>query len=237
MKKLVAIAAILSVVAASESKAADLGIGFYGAVRGGATKTETMTFAQPSTANLSLNPGTGWVLDGALGYHFSDLLRAEVDAAYGMNNLKGRFQENVATLVACGNTASFPCLSPDVTGDIKTLSAFGMGYVDFPFGALFKAYIGAGIGIVRVDANVQTRASLNNGTVSRFDIIDANISVMAYRGKVGFTIPIVLADVDVGYSYTITNKLSLPGRGANVSFIFDRRMTTHSLTAGVIYRF
>ena len=154
-----------------------------------------------------------------------------------MNNLRGRFQENVATLVACGSTASYPCLSPDVTGDLNTLSAFGIGYVDLPLGLLFHPYVGAGIGLVRVDANVQTRASLNNGTVSRFDIIDADSSVLAYRGKVGFTMPVGVADVDVSYSYTVTDALSLPAKGAITSFTFDRRMKTHSVTAGVIYRF
>ncbi len=237
MKKILAIATVLCLAAASEAMAADAGFGFYGAIRGGATESETMDFAQTSTANLSLNSATGWALEGAFGYHFSSLFRVEGAIDYGMNNLRGRFQENVATLVACGTTASLPCLNPDVTGDINTLSAFGMGYVNLPLGVLFQPYVGAGVGIVRVDANVQTRASLNTGTVSRFDIIDANNSVMAFRGKVGFTLPIGIADVDVAYSYTVTDTLSLPGRGALVSFNFDRRLTTHSVTAGVTYRF
>ncbi len=237
MRKMFAIAAVLSLAVVSESNAADLSLGFYGALRAGATEPATMTFAQPTTANLSLDSQTGWVLEGALGYHLSDLLRAEVAVSYGMNNLRGRFQENVVTIAACGNTPSFPCLSPDVTGDINTLGAFGMGYVDLPFGILFKPYLGAGLGLIRVDANAQSRASMNNGTVSRFDIIDANNSVLAVRGKVGFTTSVGLADVDVAYSFTVTDKLSLPGRGPNVTFTFDRRMTTHSLTAGVTYRF
>jgi len=235
LMRVFAIALMMSLVAVAEGRAAALG--FYGALRLGGTETPAMTFADPSTASLSLNPKTGWNLEGAVGYHFSDVLRAELAVGYGMSNLSGRFQENVVTIAACGNTPNFPCLTPDVTGEAKTLSAFGMGYFAPPIGILFQPYIGAGIGVVRADVFAHTRATLNNGMVSRYAVIDADNSVMAYRGKVGITWPIGLADIDVAYTYTLTEGLSLPGRGPNVSFTFDKRMKTHSVTAGVIYRF
>lgn len=235
MKKIFALAALLCVAAVSQSHAAPLG--FYGALRAGATDPSAMNFAQPSTANVSLNPRTGWALEGALGYHFTDIILTEVTVGYSQHNLSGRFQENVLTIAACGNTASFPCVSPDVTGDTSALDAFAMGYLELPLGALIQPYVGAGIGIVRVDVNAHSRGSLNNGTVSQFDIINADQSVLGYRGKVGLTFPVGLGDVDVAYSYTVTDKLSLPGRGPNVSFTFDQRMKTHGLTAGVTYRF
>jgi len=217
MRKLCAIAAVLCAAAAPQSQAADV-LGFYGTLSAGAAESETMTFAQASTANLSLDPKTGWALEASLGYHVSDLLRAAVAFGYGMNALRGRFQENVVTIAACGNTPSFPCLSPDVTGDINTLDAFAMGYVDLPLGVVFQPYPGAGVGIVRADVDAHSRGAMNNGTVSQFDLINANSSAMAYRGKVGFTLPIGLTEADVAYAYTVTDKLSLPGRGPNVTF-------------------
>ncbi len=232
-----AVGLILAGLVPMDVARAESGDGFYAGVRAGITAAETMRFAQPGTANLTLNPDEGWVFEGALGYHFTSYLRGEVSVSYGQANVSAAFQENVLPFVACGTFPSTPCLDPEGNGDLESLSGFGTAYFDIPLAGWVRPYLGAGVGFMRVNADVGTRATVGNAPVGRFAILDATDTVVAYRGTAGVSFDMEFADFDIAYHYTFSDKPSIPGRGTLVNFTFNRRFNIHSLTAGVKFRF
>ena len=219
------------------AQAQDAAGGFYTSLRIGPSILQDMNFADRSTADLSLDPATGFGVSGALGYRFADSLRIEAELGYGRNDLAGTFQQNVQAFVPCGEIAGNPCLDPKVDGKIGAVSGFAMAYYDFPEVGRLRPYAGLGLGFVNVNLDVGARASMNDGVRSRFDIIDGSDTVMAYRGMVGLAYELGAAAVTVGYGYTFTDRMNVPGRGPLVSFDFDRRFKAHALNVGVTYRF
>jgi len=227
--------AVLAAAAPSLAQAADSG--FYGQLYAGPTAVQDMNFAEAATANLAVNPGVGFVLGGEVGYRLTDSFRFAFDLGYGRNDLTGQFQQNGQVLVPCGELPNSPCLAPNIDGHVANLSGFGMAYYDLPVGGAFKPYLGLGLGLLRADLSVGARATMNNGTVSRFAILDGADTVLGYRGTVGVRYEMGASHLSLGYSYGTTNRLRVPGKGPNVTFDFDRRLTTHAFKAGVTYNF
>lgn len=238
MKSSVGISALLTLTMLSApALAAEDDAGLYGTLRLGGSLLQDMNFADPATANLSLNPKAGWGVNGALGYSFGNGLRTELELGYGRNSLSGRFQENVQVTVPCGTVPSSPCLSPDVDGRAAALSGFGMLLYDLPVQGPLRPYAGLGVGLVNVDMDVGTRATMNNGTVSRHAILNASDTVFGYRGTLGVSYGLGRTDLLFGYTYSSTARMNVPGRGAFVAFDFNRRYTAHTLSAGVRLKF
>ena len=190
-----------------------------------------------SDLTLALDPDTGWALEGAVGVHVGDLVRLEASLGYGRNALNGNFAQNVQAFVPCGELVSNPCLAPNDDGSMRTFTGFGMAYAGIPTGMLISPYIGAGIGFVRADLGVGTQGRLNADTASRFAIVDAHNTVLGYRATASVSRSFGAAQLSIGYTFTRTGALNLPGRGPLVSFTFDRPMTTHGFNAGVAYKF
>jgi len=232
-KTFVAASAFAFAVMPTFAYASDL----YATVRGGPTAVPDMTFSQSSTATLKLDPSTGWTLESAVGMHVAPMVRVEASLGYGRNGLGGSFTQNVQAFVPCGETANNPCLSPNVDGKVRTLSGFGMAYVDIPIGVLVTPYVGAGIGFVRADFDVGAQGRLNTGSSGRFSIMDGSDTALGYRATAGISRGIGPAEVSLAYTFTRTDGFNVPGRGPLVNFTFDRPMTMHSFTAGVSYKF
>jgi len=230
-----AAASMVSLTAAAQ--AADAGPGLYGRLSIGPSLMQDMNFAEASTANLALDPETGFAVNGAVGYRVNDGLRLEFDLGYTRGDLGGAFQQNVQALVPCGEIEGNPCLGPDVDGDARTLSGFAMAYYDLPVTGALRPFVGAGVGLLEADLNVGTRATMNAGTVSRFEIINGSDTLMGYRGSAGVTYAMKAVDITFGYTYTLSERMKIPGRGALVNFDFDRRMKAHTFSAGVSYNF
>lgn len=227
--------ALLAVSAHADAAEADAGL--YGTLRLGGSLLQDMDFAQSTTANLSLNSSAGWAVNGALGYRFGGGLRTEFELGYGRNSLSGQFQENVQLAIPCGTVPSSPCLSPNVNGRASALSGLGMLLYDLPVRGPLRPYAGVGAGLVNVDMDVGTRAMMNNGTFSRFDILNASDTVFGYRGTLGVSYGLGNTDLTFGYTYSSTARMNVPGRGAFVAFDFNRRYTAHTLSAGVRLKF
>jgi opacity protein-like surface antigen len=110
--------------------------------------------AGPAT-ELSMAKGYGFL--AAVGNNF-DGLRGEGEISYRANNL---------------NKAS----SGPANGDISSLAAMGNLLVDFPLTANVQPFLGAGMGLARIDAN---SALLNN----------AIVTVFAYQAMAGIGFPL-----------------------------------------------
>lgn len=236
-RALTILSAMVAAITSAGAYAADQSSNFCGSIHVGPAFVEDMNFSESTTADLSLNPKTGWAVGGALGYRFYDTFRVEFDLAYSSNELSGTFQQNVQAFVPCGEFAGNPCLDSSTDGDIDSLAGFATVYYDFPAVGQIRPYAGIGVGFVDIDLEVGTRATLNDGPVSRFAIINGSDTVLGYRGSLGLTYPIGPADLNLGYTYTFTDRLNLAGQGTLVSFDFDRKMNRHAVAAGPTYRF
>lgn len=212
--------------------------GFYGTLKSGAAILGNMNYSDRATSDLRLDLHTGWTLGGALGYRFGNGFRTELSLDYLDGSLDGTYSENII-FVPCGTFAAQPCLGPGVNGDVKSWSGFAMGYYDFDLGTALTPYVGAGLGFARTGLEVRTTARLNNGTSSRFDIIDGHDTELGYRVTAGLAYDLgPTTKVDIGYSYTGTTRPSYAAKGSAVpSFTFDRRLNTHAVTAGIRFGF
>ncbi len=201
----------------------------------GGTSMQGLSAVDTTAVYLNMDAKNGYVVSGALGYQLPGPFRLAFNLDYGHNDLSGYFSQNVFTLVPCG--ASTPCLDQNANGDVSTLSGFGMAYVDLPVSMVLTPYVGLGVGFVNTDFDVGTRATLNSGTASRFDILKSTDTVLGYRGAVGLSYDLGAIDLTADYSYTMTQRVGIAGKGTLTSFTFDPRIKVHTLRAGVTYSF
>lgn len=106
------------------------------------------------TGTLNINAGAA--IGVALGYHFTDRLRAE--AAFGLahNGVSGfNFQ------FAGGGTATGTS-----TGSVTTATAFGVGFFDFTRFGDFVPYLSAGLGVINLTANNIVVSANPDGTTT-----------------------------------------------------------------------
>ncbi len=221
----------------SLARADDQSNGFYSSFVVGTSIFETMTFAEPATADLVVDPKIGWTVGGAVGYRLPHRVKLELDIGYSGSALKGTFENNVEAFIPCGEFPGNPCLDRNVDGDIRTLTAFASTYYDFPEIGSLKPFVGVGLGLVNVDLEVGSRATLNDGPVSRFDLVDSTETVLGYRGALGVASDIGPADISLTYAYMFTDRPSFDGQSPLVSFTFDRKIKSHALRARLTYNF
>lgn len=205
----------------------------YGSLSLGPAKVQDLNYRDTATVDLLLDVGTGWQIQGALGYRFSPMFRAEVDVGYLDAEAEGTFRQNIITIAACGITPQQPCLAADVEGDVKSTTVFGMGYVDIPTRSAVTPFLGVGLGYARQGLDVEGRALAATGPGTAFTIMDDSDGGFAYRGTAGLAIDLGSVTADLAYSYTQTEKPSLAGRGALVAFTFDRPLKVHAVNASV----
>ncbi|MBM3514398.1 MAG: hypothetical protein FJX59_11885 [Alphaproteobacteria bacterium] len=209
----------------------------YGSLSLGPAKVQDLNFRDPSTADLLLDAGSAWQVSGALGYRFSPLLRAELNLGYLDGDAKGRQQQNIVTIAACGITPNNPCLDAAVTADIKGTTALAMGFVDIPTSGPIVPFLGAGIGVGRESLDVLGTARTGAGAGTPFTVLDDADSGFAIRGTAGISIDVGSFQTDLAYAYTRTAKPKMTGRSSFISYTFDRPLRVHALTATARFAF
>jgi opacity protein-like surface antigen len=135
--------------------------------------------------------------------------------------------------VPCGTFAGQPCLDPGVKGSLKVPSLFAMGYYDVPLSQSVTLSLGAGVGAVWLDLDAHTVGRLNNGTASRFNMVNSTDTVFGGRASADLTFGTGPIKYLLGYSYTRTSRAGLAGQGAYTTFTFNPRLSSHQLTGGV----
>ena len=90
-------------------------------------------------------------------------------------------------------------LSISCSGDVDSLSVMGNGYYAFDLGAGFKPFIGAGIGVAFLDAEVEL-SHPSFGTITESD----DDTVFAYQGIAGieYEFPTESATIALGVRYS-----------------------------------
>lgn len=207
---------------------------FYGGIRGGLAETQTMRFAQPSTANLAIDPHRAWVLSGTFGTHLSPRVRVEGSLSYQRGGIGGVFNENATP---CGTAANQLCLDPGVRGSLKVPSLLAMAYYDTPLAPSLVFSVGAGVGAVWMNLDAHTTARSAAGSMSRFSLIKGTDTLVAGRAEANLIYGTGPLRFQLGYSYTRTSNVSLRGRGLHSNFNFNPRLDSHQIMAGFRFRF
>ena len=211
---------------AGQALAADPG--WYGQLKAGPTVVENMTSSSPG-ANLFIDPKTGGTIEGGAGYRFDSGFRLGLEGGYQRNNINGTFSETATGL--CG--VATPCLSGDARGRIAAPNLFAMAHYDVPVTDRLTLSLGGGVGMQRIDLHAHTTGT-TGGAASRFTLIDAEDTVVAWRGGAELDYNLgSRTDFTVGYNYTRSNKPTLTGRGAFQPISFSDNMATHAFKAGV----
>ena len=185
--------------------------GLYGRLYGGVATVGGLSFADPATANLVLNGGTGLTFGGAVGVATGSGFRAELDFTLSEADLDGTFVENVLVFVPCGEISGSPCLDCRVDGEFEGRSAMAMGFYEFSTGSAFTPYVGAGLGVFDVEIEATTFGSLNGGDSTTFFLLNDSETKLAYRLTAGFAYDVGAFDLTADYSWTRTGKTALAG--------------------------
>jgi opacity protein-like surface antigen len=211
--------------------------GPYVRLYGGLSSVEGMLSADPSTADLDLDGGSGLTFGGAAGYAFDNGFRTEIDLSLSEADFDGTFTENIQVFVPCGEISGSPCLDGRVDGEYEGLSAMAMAYYDFSTGSALTPYVGIGLGLIDTELEATTSGTLNAGSTSDFVLLDGSDTELAYRVAAGLSYDLGAVDLTADYSWTRTGRLSLDGQGAFTTFGFNNRVNVHSFTLGVRYAF
>ena len=179
----------MSVWAQSE----DASKGIYFDLRGGLTSLSDSDLSSPAFLGLPVEAefDNGFGIEGAAGYEHSSGFRGELALGYRKNDFDD--------ITVSGISASSAGIN--VGGQVEALSVMANGYAAFDVGGGFKPFIGAGIGIAYLDAEVSA-PGIVLGSFSDDD------TVFAYQGIAGVEYEILTdsATIALGvrYSYFAT---------------------------------
>ncbi len=215
-----AVAAVLLPKSVSAQSYEDTMKGLYFDLRCGLTSLSDSDLTNPAFLGVPVEAefDNGFGIEGAVGYEHSSGFRGELALGYRNNDIDD--------ITVSGISVSSVCTSLGIScgGDVDSLSIMGNGYYAFDLGAGFKPFIGAGIGVAFLDAEVElSHPSFGTITESEDD------TVFAYQGIAGveYEIPTDSATIALGvrYSYFATTDPDFGGTEAEYG--------THNVMVGV----
>ncbi len=206
----------MSVWAQSE----DASKGIYFDLRGGLTSLSDSDLSSPAFLGLPVEAefDNGFGIEGAAGYEHSSGFRGELALGFRNNDLDD--------ITVSGISASSAGIN--VGGQVEAVSIMGNGYYAFDVGAGFKPFIGAGLGVAFLDAEVEL-SHPSFGTITE----SADDTVFAYQGIAGVEYEILTDSgtiaLGVRYSYFATTDPEFSILGSNV----EAEYGTHNVMFGV----
>lgn len=119
-------------------------------------------------------------------------------------------------------------------GRAKMFTMSVNGYVDIPLGRVFVPYVGGGVGVARVDADL-SRVDAVTGAGSSYSGKDWGL---LWHADAGLGIKVSRkATVEVGARYTRVSSLAFDGQSDGVATQFAPQLNGISGTVGLRYRF
>jgi opacity protein-like surface antigen len=176
-----------------------MGLGWYVSIFGGWSHAKDQSFeleteplsGSPDVFDVDLELDDGFMVGAALGAHFNEWLRAEVEVSGHFHDVEG---EGELTLGAT---------EYDIQGEEDALFALANLWIDLPFGDVFRPYVGGGIGFGRLDLDLSIS---NTADTADYTFIDDDEWGFAYQigAGVAFSFTENMA-IDVGYRYKVIN--------------------------------
>ena len=159
---------------------------------------------------------TGFGITGAIGRVFGSW-RVEGEVGYRGNDL----DQGTIPAVTIGGVA-FPAMTGDVEGEISALSFMANVWYDFNIGGSLVPFVGGGIGIAKLDLDLDAVNFSESDTVFAYQ----------FGGGVGYKVnPNIL--VNVQYRYFGTTDPEFENGGATV----EAEYGSHNIMGGVTFLF
>lgn len=218
---LLGLAATVATIAAPAQAQDEDGKGIYAVARAGASFQPKQTldgssFDLSETFDEKTKYERGFTGELGAGYQFG-MVRVEQTVGYTQQNPKG---------LDAG----------DLTGD-GSFNAYNVNlnaFVDLPVSKMFVPFVGGGVGLARVDADL-SRADEVTGATSSYSGKDWGFLWHADAG-IGVKVS-SKATVELGARYTRISSLKFDGQNNGEATTFSPKMSTLSGTLGVRYSF
>ena len=201
-------------VASAQQSSEDMSKGIYFEIRGGLVSLSDSDLSNPAFSGVEAEFDNGFGIEGAVGYEHRSGFRGELAVGYRNNDFDDL---SVAGI-------SFSSAGINVGGQVESLSVMGNGYYAFDVGGGFRPFIGAGLGVAFLDAELEL-------SVPGFGVASASDddTVFAYQGIAGieYEIPTDTATIALGvrYSYFATTDPDFGG--------IEAEYGTHNVMVGV----
>jgi opacity protein-like surface antigen len=198
--------ALTPVAQAADIEVAEpMGMAWYVSVFGGWSVAKDQSFiaetdtVDPDYLEVDLELDDGFMVGAALGTHFNEWLRAEIEVSGHFHDVEGE-----AELVPFGGGAALGTYN--VEGEEDALFALANLWIELPFGDVLRPYVGGGIGFGRVDLDLTIATTTPGAT--EYTLIDDNDWGFAYQvgAGVAFSFTENMA-IDVGYRYKVINNV------------------------------
>lgn len=211
--------------------------GWYGAIQAGGALFKDQDFSG-QIVELDNNFDTGIALSGAVGYDFDGVLRAEAEVSHRSFDIKGSFADHTEAFIPCGEFEGNPCLDPNTRGDTAGLSFMVNLYADFAPGDTWSPYLGAGVGVTRVNLDLGVLARHNDGNTGRFALIDGKRTAFATQAAAGLGYRLSESiTLTLGYRYFRTLDFKLAGQTNFNFFKYNISFESHNFEGGVRFHF
>lgn len=200
------------------------GMAWYVSVFGGwsiaDTDIEFSTTTAPTTGDLieaEAELEDGFMAGLALGAYFNDWLRAEVELSGHWHDADGDVVTTPFT--GTGTTA-------DLDGDATAVFALANLWLDVPVGEAIRPYIGGGIGLGRLEIDLDTTGGTSG--------IDDSDWAFAYQlgGGIAFGLSPNLG-IDVGYRYKVINDAELEASAGGGTVDVETDYKSHNVLVGL----
>ncbi len=182
----------------------------YVSVFAGASFPNDVNTTRSSTASYSQKSDTGYILGGAIGMNWNNVVRTEIELSHA------RWSGNSLD----SNTA--------FASDVSSTYVLGNVWLDWKNNSAFTPYIGGGLGVAFVNFD-QTTAG-NHGYAG-------SDTVLAYQ--LGAGVNFALSDqlsLDVGYRYKATSDFN-PHDGDGFGDFVGAHLGSHNVQVGLTYKF
>ena len=204
-------------LAADAGVAPDSGYRPYVSVFGGASFLNDVNTVSSGGDNYSVKTDTGYLIGGAIGLKWNEILRTEIELSHMSNNANS-YHYN-------GNPFS------PASGPIRQTYLLGNVWLDLPTGSSFTPYAGGGLGVGWADADVSFAGNRGYG---------ASTSGTSFAYQVGGGIKFNFSeniDLDLGYRYKgMTNVNFNDNKGNNFEFN-GANMNSHNVQLGLTFSF
>lgn len=115
----------------------------------------------------------------------------------------------------------------DIGGDVTSLAGMANVYYDAPLGWAIRPYVGAGVGVARIDAELSLGA---------LRLVDETDTVLAWQVMAGLSYPATeRVSLSVGYRYFATQDAELSETVGGRTF--DSEYRSHNVELGVRFSF